>query len=248
MHRVLSDSPESVLVSAREPSSPSPRRSLPAAANLSSPPPSFYLRISPPSIKSPTKPLTRYSKQDPKQRRRNLDHALFSSLSEVSQTRPASRVPSFPRPTQNRKTPPPSKSQSKLEAFGISRSRTREAREFETSFSDEEDLDFEVDFDEHGSSPVAGPSELKSVPSAPPHPSLRLPGIREQEKRQKAAMERHRAQRESQRSSNDGSSSLPPPPSVITYGDGSSSQSDERLDMTESARAWWDGLGETLDE
>ncbi|BEI86789.1 hypothetical protein CcaverHIS002_0701350 [Cutaneotrichosporon cavernicola] len=240
-----------------EPSSPSPRRTRGGMHPPSSPP-----RIPASPSKSPTKPLVRHSKQDMAKRRRVMDHALFSSLSEASQAKPGPRVPSFPRPTQNRKTPPlsksqsrktgpmrkpqakksasSSKSQSKLEAFGYSRSSARGTREFDVSFSDEEDLDF-GDADERDSSPAAGRSDLGAVPFAPPHPSLRPMGVREQAKRESAAMERHQAQRGSL-SSSDWSSPLPMISSAVT--DDSSSQSDERLDaqVSESTRAWWDGL------
>ncbi|BEJ13064.1 hypothetical protein CspHIS471_0302380 [Cutaneotrichosporon sp. HIS471] len=251
-----------------EHSSPSPRRTRGGMHPPSSPPrlPASPIAKSPSKspTKSPAKPLVRHSKQDMAKRRRAMDHALFSSLSEASQAKPGPRVPSFPRPTQNRKTPPlslskpqnrktapmrkpqamqsasSSKSQSKLDAFGYSRSSARGTREFDTSFSDEEDLDF-GDADKRDSSPAAGPSDLRAVPFAPPHPSLRPMGVREQAKRESAAMERHQAQRGSL-SSSDWSSSLPMFPSAVT--DGSSSQSDERIEaqVSESTRAWWDGL------
>lgn len=211
-------------------------------------------------IKSPSKStvkhLVRRSKQDPEQRRKTTDHALYSSLSEASQLRSAPRVRSFPRPTQNRKTPPlpktqsQSQTQSKLEAFGISRLRPLKTREFETAFSDEEDLDFEVDLDDHSLSPAVGPFTLRVVPSAPPHPSLRAAGIREQQKRESAALERHNRQKESLRSVHDGSSSLPMIPLAMTDGGmSSSSQSDGRLEISEDTRAWFHNLGnETMDE
>jgi hypothetical protein len=81
------------------------------------------------------------------------------------------------------------------------------------------------------------------VPSAPPHPSLRPMGIREQAKRETAAMDRHRGQRETAHST-DRSSSLPPLPSAVT--EGSSSQSDDRLEaqVSESTRMWLKGLAD----
>lgn len=225
--------------SGREPSSPSPRRCLQPPDDLPS---------TSEAPKSPTKPLVRHSKRDSERERRVIDHALFSSLTESTHTREALRVPTFPRPTQKRKSPaPPAKSQSKLEMFGYSKSSARPTRDFETSFSEEEDLDFEDPLEgrEPSSSPVAGPSRLQLVPSPPPHPSLRPMGIREQAKRQQAALERHRGQRESLRSSS--GSPLPPPPSSARTGGFSSSQTDEELEdvgcISESTRAWWDRLG-----
>lgn len=216
------------------PSSPSPVRNHRTTGGVSSLHHQATRESSP--AKSPTKPLVRYARRD----RRHIDHALYSSLSESTHPREAAPIPTFPRTGRDRKSPA-TRSQSKLEAFGYSRLRIRETREFDTAFSDEEDLNFDdLAGDCRGSSPIAGTS-LCPVPSAPPHPALRPSGVREMTKREKAAEERYKAQRESLRSSD--SSDLPPPPSARTT---SSSDADAGFDdpqISESARAWWDRLG-----
>ncbi|CAK9782578.1 hypothetical protein CC85DRAFT_36756 [Cutaneotrichosporon oleaginosum] len=256
-------------------SSPSPRRPRPWGHPPSSPP---RLSFAPPSpkakslSKSPAK-LMRYSKQDAETRRRAMDHALFSSLSEASQVRPKPQVPTFPLPRlaqhhqkasspvkSKHRTPPPRKSQPKskrgsassskpqatLQAYGYSRSSARPTREFDTSFSDEENLEFEdEDVHKRAPSPSGGPSVLRSVPLAPPHPSLRPMGIREQAKRDAAAMRRHLGQQASLPSS-DKSSSLPPPPSAITEDSSSQSEGFLEAQISESTRTWWRRLGHDL--
>jgi len=76
--------------------------------------------------------------------------------------------------------------------------KRKETTDFETPFSEEEDLDFGVEELLFPSPPRN--SRLGPVPEAPPHPSLRSMGVREMARRDAEDMARHRTQSRQARS------------------------------------------------
>lgn len=149
------------------------------------------------------------------------------------------RSPIPPPPSQRRKGK--DASQTKLAAFGYFRSTARVTKDFESSFSDEDDLDFGIDDEPALDRPETSSQGLQHVPEAPPHPELRPLGVREQSKRSSKAMSRHRAQQK--KSSGSSQTPIPPPPSTLDFTDTSSSLAEDDPRISESTKAWWDKLG-----
>ncbi|KAL1411661.1 hypothetical protein Q8F55_002626 [Vanrija albida] len=153
--------------------------------------------------KSPTK-LVRHAETT----RRPMH--LYSSLSHPLNSPPAPKSGSASRSTRStpartqRATRKTSTSQSKLEAFGYFPAASKPAADFDTAFSDEEDLAFSQSSQEVAEpkrsyitprQPSRTPGKrLQPVPEAPPHPSLRPSGIAELKRREDEAMARHLAQ------------------------------------------------------
>ncbi|WOO80711.1 uncharacterized protein LOC62_03G004228 [Vanrija pseudolonga] len=177
-----------------------------------------------PSSPSPSPSPIRASKSPKKLVRladtsRRRAHQLFSSLSQPSGSPPSApqakaRSSRSARTTPARASRPTRKastSQSKLESFGYFPANSKSKPDFDTAFSDEEDLAFSPSSQEvvepKRSSATPRPSSrtpgkrLQPVPEAPPHPSLRASGIAELKRREDEAMARHLAQQRTPRGS-----------------------------------------------
>lgn len=150
---------------------------------------------------------------------KRVDKAVFASLGGTSDVMPP--LPSQKRASKRSSQKGKDTQQTKLAMFGYFPTKAGKAREFDTTFSDEDDLDFGDEFD--GWTPRAAAPDRRPVPAAPPHPLLREAGRRELDRRDAEAMKRHRSQQR---------------PSATPCTDSSSLTPDDGPQTSESTRHW----------